>query len=361
METQNGDVILQNSEKSQNSMKRNGPLETIDLAAALETPKDAAKVISRALENEGFLYIVNIPDFESAELLKATKWFFNLPLNEKMTLARKAFEPENVNTFRGYNPVIPGGHSYKEAFEIGMFGDFDYDKHKKKTYIDSRPLMRDIAMEGNVWPDYDPQYPKFKDTIIKYCDIYRKTGEQVLQLIALSLGLEKTALDHLFQSNILAMFRLLHYPSRVNFSRSEIPDEAIDGDELITTGAHADSSYITLLATFDNWGLQMQQKGVWIDVPPIKDSLLMNIGALMSELVGGRFRATIHRVVDLGKDRFSAPFFYSPSFDADISKTYDGKDIERPGQYKKYGPWMLKRTSQFKEYSSTDFGVYLEK
>ncbi|CAH1777587.1 unnamed protein product [Owenia fusiformis] len=350
----------QNGVKSQNGTKKNGPLETIDLAAALEAPEDAAPVIARALENEGFLYLVNIPGFESGELFKATKWFFDLPLDQKMALARKAFVPENDNSYRGYYPVIPGGHSHKEAFETGMFGDFDLEKHKKKTYIDGRPLMREIVNEGNVWPDPDSKYPHFKETIKKYYNIYRKTGERVLRLIARSLKLEETALDHLYQPDVLATFRLLHYPSRVNIPKSEIPDEAKDGDTLMTTGPHADSTYITLLATFDNWGLQMQQDGEWIDVPPIKDSLVMNIGALMTELVGGRFKATIHRVVDLGEDRYSVPFFYSPNFDADISKTYDGKEIERPGQYKKFGPWMLNRTSQFKEYATTDFGVFIE-
>ena len=33
----------------------------------------------------------------------------------------------------------------------------------------------------------------------------------------------------------------------------------------------------------------------------------------------GRFKATVHRVVDIGEERYSVPFFYEPSVEANIN------------------------------------------
>ncbi|CAH1781592.1 unnamed protein product [Owenia fusiformis] len=336
----------------------NLPLATIDMTEALENPEKIAPKVVKAMENEGFLYLRNIPGFKPDELLQWTKWFFNLPLETKMAISKKCFKEDNLNSFRGYFPVIPGGHSHKEAFETGSFGDFDPVKQQNQKLINGRPLMRDVTSEGNSWPNTGTSDDEIYRKVMEYnYDIYRKTASQVLQLIARGMGLDPNCFDYMFNPSPLATLRLIHYPSRVNFPPEEIPDEARDGDTLITTGEHADTTFITLLATFENWGLQMLQNDTWVDVPPIRDGLVMNIGALMTDLFGGRLKSTMHRVIDLGEDRYSVPFFYEPQFDTDISKTFDGKEIESIGRYHRYGPWMCNRTSQFKEYATTDFGV----
>ena len=38
-----------------------------------------------------------------------------------MEVAKKAFNEKNTNIYRGYYPVVPGTHSFKEAFEMGIF------------------------------------------------------------------------------------------------------------------------------------------------------------------------------------------------------------------------------------------------
>ena len=50
----------------------------------------------------GFAYLVNPPlSFKHADVFGLALEFFNLPLAEKMNLAKKTFEPENENTYRG--------------------------------------------------------------------------------------------------------------------------------------------------------------------------------------------------------------------------------------------------------------------
>lgn len=73
----------------------------------------------------------------------------------------------------------------------------------------------------------------------------------------------------------------------------------------------------------------------------------MNVGDVLSRMVGGRFVATQHRVLDIGVDRFSVPFFLEPCFDADISVNVliESKE-EHSGTTVKYGPWVLKRMEE---------------
>ena len=85
-------------------------------------------------------------------------------------------------------------------------------------------------------------------------------------------------------------------------------------------GAHVDSGLVTLLAQDGVEGLQAQQHGgEWIDVPPADGTLAVNFGRLLEQWTGGRVRATLHRVVSPGRQRFSIPFFYEPAVDAEIA------------------------------------------
>lgn len=335
------------------------PLATIDVVEARKNPDAAAEKLGLAMSEVGFIYLVNIPGFKPDELYQASAWFFGLPLESKMKLAKKDFKKENKNSFRGYFPLIPGGHSYKEVFEIGQFFSSDPLSTPAVKEDGSRPMMRHVLHEGNVWPETEDesQDQKFAECLRYHYQVYRQQAVFMMSLIARSLGFPDAHFDSMFEPNPLSTFRIIHYPSRVNFT--DVPDEAKDGDTLITTGEHADTSMLTVLATFRNPGLQIDvnHDGNWIDVPAVNDAMVVNIGALLSRMTGYRYKATYHRVIDSGSDRFSAPFFFEPHFDADVSKTIYGDSITGAGEYKKYGPWMTNRTSMFVEYKTTDFGI----
>ena len=93
----------------------------------------------------------------------------------------------------------------------------------------------------------------------------------------------------------------------------------------------------------------------------------MNAGDAMVKTTG-RFKATRHRVVDNGKERYSVPFFVEPNYYADIGRyekelqqsngstkvdsiTGSGSCEEEPSQY---GPWLIKRLKEknFSDYPS---------
>ena len=64
-----------------------------------------------------------------------------------------------------------------------------------------------------------------------------------------------------------------------------------------------DSGFLTLLHVFDYSGLEIMIDDNWFAVTPKKDTIIINLGEQMTEMSNGRFKSTIHRVIDIGEDR----------------------------------------------------------
>ena len=59
----------------------------------------------------------------------------------------------------------------------------------------------------------------------------------------------------------------------------------------------------------------------WIDATPVPGSFVVNLGDAIEHNTGGLLRATPHRVAqrtNATSSRYSFPFFYDPSFDAQM-------------------------------------------
>ena len=67
-------------------------------------------------------------------------------------------------------------------------------------------------------------------------------------------------------------------------------------------------------------------------------------------------KATIHRVLAIGRPRQSVPYFFEPSFHAMVpNRLPEDKTIESVSQYPKedsfeYGPFMIKYVERFVEW-----------
>jgi isopenicillin N synthase-like dioxygenase len=72
----------------------------------------------KQMSDLGFCYITNVKDFKEDELLDAIKAFHNLPVDFKMKMAPKHFNPENSNIFKGYFPFIENDPSFKEFYDM---------------------------------------------------------------------------------------------------------------------------------------------------------------------------------------------------------------------------------------------------
>ena len=312
-------------------------LPIIDLA---RTDREAlAKDIVEALENIGFLYIDNVNGLDFNKLYESCKWFFNQPTSIKDELTRKHWKEDNPNVYRGYFPVVEGEPSRKEGFEFA------------RDIKPNDPTVKpgNWFYEPSVWPKEDGKFP-FKEFMLKSYEIMHNASMEILRLAAHGLGIDESSFVEIIGDKPLTTFRLMHYPPWVGAP----PENAkIEDGKVVTTPDHTDSNFLTLLCTFDYKGLEVVSgDGEWMAVEPRPNSLVMNIGVVFSRLMNGRFKATRHRVLDIGVDRFSVPFFLEPSYDGDIGEHFMSKVTGEGTEHKvePYGPWMLHRIKYVQKY-----------
>lgn len=67
-------------------------------------------------------------------------------------------------------------------------------------------------------------------------------------------------------------------------------------------------------------GCQVNKDGRWVGVEPVAGTYTMNVGDMLQVWTNGLYVAPEHRVLARGdKERFSAPFFYNPSYYARVA------------------------------------------
>jgi isopenicillin N synthase-like dioxygenase len=142
----------------------------------------------------------------------------------------------------------------------------------------------------------------FQDDVMAYYAHLMGIGRQLFGAFALALGLDEDHFDAY----------LLNPPSQLRLIRYPRDDSAQDRSGI---GANTDHECFTLLfATAP--GLQIvSRQGVWIDVPLVEGTMIMNIGDMMEILSNGGYLATRHRVKKVRQERYSFPMFHACDYD----------------------------------------------
>lgn len=133
----------------------------------------------------------------------------------------------------------------------------------------------------NVWPP-DEVLPEWRPFMTSFYWTCWRTAKVILQALALGLGIDEELImkPHGGHYNQL---RLLHYPP--------VPASWIDEGKFARMPAHTDWSTITILFQDDCGGLQVEspsRPGQFIDVNPIPDTLVLNVGDLMMRWSNGK-------------------------------------------------------------------------
>jgi len=288
--------------------------------------------VLKQMKKYGFFYITQIPDYDSYKELEMLKQFFNLPDEVKFKAAVMKHNPANSNVYRGYGPAVENiGTQYKEVFNIGP--------HEEDTATKSYSNAKKISVEKNVWPvtgdnDFDQE---FKHTFQKGFNIRKTVAQSVIKCIGRALHAPQ--LIERFKHHEFSTLGLRKYPKRERDSAGSVRTVSAFDGELLTELEHVDS-IVTVLTTFSNPGLQALYKGVYEDVDPTGDSFIINIGTLLEDITENQIMSVRHRVKDIQRERFSIPFFFNPSFDADISSSIHGKKTPAGEHSETFGEWM---------------------
>ena len=117
----------------------------------------------------------------------------------------------------------------------------------------------------------------------------------------------------------LSTLRFNYYPKQTKPVEISKQDGVALGCE-----THVDSGIFTVLYQDRKGGLQVQNRKTkkWYDVPFNKKALVVNTGRALEFLSKGKFKATNHRVLWNKSKRLSVPFFFEPSYDFKMNKSF---------------------------------------
>lgn len=291
----------------------------VDIAALFGADAGARAAVDRAIQtaarDEGMMLICGLPPWAVLDTARRRQLLalFSLPQEEIRKLWRWNFDPARPNVYRGWFPLQSGQATYKEGIDMGP----DV-AHGSSVVDNSDPLC-----EATPFPD-EEVLPGWRAAARDYYLAMDRLSRALMHSIARGLELPEDTFDIAFEGGISTL-RLLRYPVRPasSFAGTSSADmwAKQDGVPRYVLGrGHVDTGFVTLLAQDGVDGLQAQHlDGTWMDVPPEEGMLAVNFGKVLERWTAGKIRATVHRVLGSGRERFSIPFFYEARVDAVIA------------------------------------------
>jgi isopenicillin N synthase-like dioxygenase len=329
-------------------VKAGSPIPLVDVAPLFDTAPSAWRAPDRALaaaaREIGFVCIRGLPEEAAPAAADRARLLaiFGLEEAAKRRLYRRKFAPQNANVYRGWFPLQPGNLTSKEGIDIG--GDVVHGA--------DITVRGDCLREPSALPEED-RLPGWRERVAAHYRAMEAVAQALMRSLARSLGLPSEYFDDFFRRG-LSTLRLIRYPPRDAAELATVRDPALwvhfDGMRRYLVGApHTDSGFVTLLAQDGVPGLQARSRaGEWVDVPPLEGTLAVNFGQVLEQWSAGRIRATEHRVLGSGRERFSIPFFYEARADATIAPLPG----ERPDLFApfEYGDFLWQRMMSFVEF-----------
>jgi len=265
---------------------------------------EVARELGAACRDCGFFYIVGhgVDPQLIVRLEQLSQEFFRRPRAEKMQISME----RGGRAWRGYfavgDELTSGKPDQKEGLYFGAELGPEHPAVKSRTPLHGSNLFPDI--------------PGFRETVLEYMAALTRVGHALMAGLSLSLGLDEDYFADRYTRDPLVLFRIFNYPA--------MSAQAAAGTWGV--GEHTDYGLLTILWQDDTGGLQVKSRKQWIDAPPIPGSFICNLGDMLDRLTRGLYRSTPHRVLNkAGRDRLSFPFFFDPSFEAEV------KPIELPG------------------------------
>ena len=293
-------------------MKKNY-IPTINIDSLLRNNFDTKKAkstlekIKKASVEVGFFQITKhgISKKDINDIAKVGNNFFKSSDSNKMKLAPKKWNKLNKNIYRGYFPNDVNG---KEGLDIGdLKVTKKYANTTKNQYIEYLDLTKSIDKKSiKILSNYFDDIFFLGETLFK-C---------IIKLYKKDINNSKKAFSRL---KTLSTLRFNYYPNQNKPVEISKQDGVALGCE-----THVDSGIFTILYQDKKGGLQVQNRKnkKWYDIPFNKNALVVNTGRALQFLSKGKFKATNHRVLWNKKKRMSIPFFFEPSYDFKMSKSF---------------------------------------
>ena len=302
-----------------------------------ESPRSINTInkIKKACINIGFFQITGhgISQKNIKNLCNVGNKFFNSSEKNKRRLAPKKWNSRNKNIYRGYFPNDVNG---KEGLDIGdLKVTQKYASSKKNRYIEYLNLNKSIDKKSiKILSDYFDKIFILGEVLFK----------SIIKLYNKNTDTSNSAFSRL---KTLSTLRFNYYPNQTKPVEISKQDGVALGCE-----THVDSGIFTIVYQDKKGGLQVQNRKnkKWYNVPFNTNALIVNTGLALEFLSNGKFKATNHRVLWNKTKRMSVPFFFEPSYDFKMSKSFLNKDSKFKFNDEIYEKFLNKSLKKFIEY-----------
>jgi len=294
--------------------------------------------IADACKNWGFFYLSNHSHSISTDTIQTFRTnmatFFHLPQDTLDAIRR------THDNSRGYydDELTKGKLDWKRGFDFGA-----QDGSLDKRGLDGFNQWPESSSSSSSSSEQDQDISNFEKDMRDYFGQMEELSEILLGLICQSLMISESsgglddddefeennnngALKCHFDGNHTSYLRLNYYP--------KCPDPSSH----LSIHHHTDAGALTILyqddgitslqvwKENDNENENDKQKngdggsnGKCHYIPPRKGTFVINIGDMIQVWSNDRYKAPLHRVQSNAlKERYSAPFFYNPSYSSDV-------------------------------------------
>jgi len=293
--------------------------------------------IATACRTWGFFQITGhgIPDELISRVWRETKGFFALSAT-----AKQAIERTKDNARGWYNrELTKTTRDMKEVF------DFGYKPYLELPDEDPSNLTRDGC---NQWPDAK-RCPDFRQTMWEYFQTCEHIALELLEVVGEGLGVSSDCLTRDFVDKHTSFLRLNYFPRHDPL----LPDQQASAGGHLGIHHHSDAGALTVLLQDSVGGLQVCLNDEWFPVEPVESALVINIGDMVQVWSNDRYLAPLHRVLaSEGRERYSLPFFYNPSYDANYGPLDALTNTASPPKYQSINWGEFRRQRQQGDYAN---------
>lgn len=275
----------------------------VDISA---DPQAVGAELDEICRTAGFFQVTGhgVPDDVADQAWRLATRFFDLPLADKLSVARPAEDYPY-----GYIPMAG------EALSQSMTDSAPPDLKEVFNAGPPAPPAHRITDPDAGW-SYSPSLwpaalPELQIAWTAYCAALRELGERLMSLFARGLGLPPGFFTSQIDQSPNAL-RAINYPSR---DTVPLPGQ-------LRAGAHTDYGTLTILRQDAVGGLEVLGGGGWTGVEPVPGAFVINLGDLMACWTNDRWRSTLHRVADppgAMARRQSMPYFQNANWSAEIA------------------------------------------
>ena len=315
-------------------------IHTINISSIVkngfESPKSINTInkIKKACINIGFFQIIGhgINQKNIKNICNVGNKFFNSSKKNKRKLSPKKWNFRNKNVYRGYFPNDVNG---KEGLDIGDLKITKrYASSVKNQYIEYLNLNKSMDKNSiKILSSYFDKIFFLGETLFK----------GIIKLYNKDIKNSKKVFSRL---KTLSTLRFNYYPNQTKPVEISKQDRVALGCE-----THVDSGVFTILYQDKKGGLQVQNRKTkkWHNVSFNKKALVVNTGRALEFLSKGKFKATNHRVIWNKKKRMSIPFFFEPSYDFKMNKSFLNKNTTKNNGliYEKFLNQSLKKFVEY--------------